>query len=42
MNFTMFYDNSISSGTKINGIRFWKAAKFYDNSISSGTKIGCR
>ena len=34
-----FYDNLISSGTKIAFLIHGKAVMFYDNLISSGTKI---
>ncbi len=34
-----FYDNSISTGTKID-CQYWETeTKFYDNSISTGTKM---
>ena len=34
-----FYDNLISSGTKINKYNYGMIEEFYDNLISSGTKI---
>ena len=34
-----FYDNLISSGTKINPNKKERLITFYDNLISSGTKI---
>ena len=34
-----FYDNLISSGTKISTISLISQMRFYDNLISSGTKI---
>ena len=37
-----FYDNLISSGTKIMAIAIVSCASFYDNLISSGTKIRFR
>ena len=36
---TKFYDNLISSGTKIEQEKFINDGRFYDNLISSGTKI---
>ena len=35
----LFYDNSILSGTKIDGVSHVGVYMFYDNSILSGTKI---
>ena len=35
----MFYDNLISSGTKIINLKHLSLLMFYDNLISSGTKI---
>ena len=35
----MFYDNLISSGTKMNTLSASIDLMFYDNLISSGTKI---
>ena len=34
-----FYDNLISSGTKIQLVSVFCEVRFYDNLISSGTKI---